>query len=406
MSIVKKVCFIATSDAQGIERYRLFNPMWAIKDLGVEVVQLPIELTDEFALPDLLKSYAMELREADFLVICSPINYSVFNKFNELVKAINAVRIFPNTLKLIADYDDDLFNIAPYNTAYNYYGTKEYNIKQDDDTMLPLWKNGMVYGETEFNTTKNEQHLEDIRRIMRMCSGITTTTERLGAVIRQNNPNVYVCPNAVDTNMWNLELPEKPEHDPSRIRVIMSGGNSHGADFGSIRKGLAKVMKDHPEVDLIFMGQKYGTKRDIPPSRITHIPFAADYDEYVVNMLLSGADIGICPLTDEEFNYSKSPIKWIEYGALGIPAVVAETMYGDHVQDNVNALVYDNSELHREHSFYTKLTSLVEDINLRKSIGTAAKTRVEKVYSLVEQGRTYLSILQQIKDPKHSIVRF
>lgn len=406
MSDVKKVCFIATSDAQGIERYRLFNPMWAIRDLGVEVVQLPIEVNDNFAMPDLLKTYAMELRDADFLLICSPINYKVFSDFKALVDAINLKRVIPNTLKMIADYDDDLFNLAPYNSAYNYYGTSEVHLRQEDGTMLPVWKNGEIYGKTEFSTEENKKHLHDIERIMRMCAGLITTTDRLAASLRIRNPHTFVCPNAVDTNMWNIELPDKPQHDPSRIRVIMSGGNSHGADFGSIRKGLARVMKEHPEVYLIFMGQRYGTKRDIPPSRITHVPFAPDYDEYVINMLLSGADIGICPLVDDEFNSRKSPIKWIEYGALGIPAVVAKTMYSDHVTSEVNALVYDNSELTREESFYRQLKRLVADVKLRKEIGDAAKQKVNEVYSLVEQGKQYLRILEEIKDPKKHILRF
>jgi glycosyltransferase involved in cell wall biosynthesis len=80
-------------------------------------------------------------------------------------------------------------------------------------------------------------------------------------------------------------------------------------------------------------------------------------------------DIGIAPLLDTPFTRSKSPIKAIEYNALGIPVVASNVgPYRDYVVDGVNGFLCDT-----EAEWVDRLNLLVSDADLRASMSEQAR---------------------------------
>lgn len=390
-----KVCFFAASDAAGIERYRLFNPMWAIQDAGVEVVQLPTDIKDGDDLVNALVAAYKDLVDADFLLLCSPTSEAVFNDILKLVAMVNKKRGYHDNLKVLVDYDDDLFSIPPTNQAYGIYGTQEVKLADGRD----LWKNGEEYKFGVFNTQENLHRLNAIQNIMRKADAIITTTNSMVNNFKRYNKNVYANPNCIDMAMFNLDIPEDPR-EQDEIRILYAGGNSHFLDFNSIRPAIAKVLKNYPNVNFTFMGQAYNPGPDIDASRIRTIPFTKDYNEYVVNLKMLNPDIGICPLEHTRFNMCKSPIKWVEYSGIKCASVVAQTVYGDHARNNETAVIYDNTlNSLAADNFYEKLSWLLNNPEERKKIAHQAHTHISKVYSLEKQAERFIGILDHIKDP-------
>lgn len=87
-------------------------------------------------------------------------------------------------------------------------------------------------------------------------------------------------------------------------------------------------------------------------------------------------DIGLCPLAEHEFNLSKSNIKALEFGVLGVPSICTD--YGpyqfiNHGEDGL--LVKSESEWH------AAIEKLITNHELRSELGMNIRKRVMKEYS-------------------------
>ena len=92
---------------------------------------------------------------------------------------------------------------------------------------------------------------------------------------------------------------------------------------------------------------------------VVHFPF---YTPELYPLILANTingDIGICPLEDNEFNKSKSCIKFYEYGACGMATIAPKMLpYESEV-----SYTYQNTN-----DFETKLIRLLNDKELRTNI--------------------------------------
>ena len=90
-----------------------------------------------------------------------------------------------------------------------------------------------------------------------------------------------------------------------------------------------------------------------------------DYEKYL--QTLRESDIALLPLIDNEFNRSKSDLKFIECGACGAAVLASSVVYPKTVKDGVNGLIY-----HDKKEFAQKLQLLIEDRVKRYELATAA----------------------------------
>jgi glycosyltransferase involved in cell wall biosynthesis len=103
-------------------------------------------------------------------------------------------------------------------------------------------------------------------------------------------------------------------------------------------------------------------------------------------------DIGIYPLPNEEWVLGKSGLKAIQYMALGIPTVAAAVGANFRVIENgVSGVLVENEE-----EWENALIAYIENPELRRAHGLAARKRVEENYSVAVNAPTYLSILEKM----------
>jgi hypothetical protein len=118
-------------------------------------------------------------------------------------------------------------------------------------------------------------------------------------------------------------------------------------------------------------------------SRITRFDFVADLDEYWP--LIAAADINLAVLSPGVMSDCKSEIKWLEAAILQVPSVVSGTAtYKEILEDGVDALIVEDHA-----AWAAALDRLIEDYDLRCSIGAAARRKALQLYS-IESGAELL----------------
>jgi glycosyltransferase involved in cell wall biosynthesis len=151
------------------------------------------------------------------------------------------------------------------------------------------------------------------------------------------------------------------------------GTTTHGPDFAMVAPALARIKQEfrqRVEIDIIGM-----TSGELPPglNRIG-LPNAAlqSYPGFVnwLTSQLPGWHIGLAPLIETPFNLCKSPIKTMDYAAMGL-AVLASDMpvYRGSIADGPAGFLVANDSA----AWYAALNWLVRDEDLRRSIAAGAR---------------------------------
>jgi len=245
------------------------------------------------------------------------------------------------TKLLVWEADDDIFSVHNVTAHGNAY---------DDPATLPR----MV-------------------RMLETAHLVTVTTETLADVYRPYNPHVVVLPNCVPD--WLTEI------DPLHYRypklddftIGYTGSASHYEDFLEWTPILNNWMRFNSHRTRLKLFGHNGRPTGAPLSyRIETTPWQKDTATYLRS--LNGAmDVGVAFLNDTEFNAGKSPIKAMEYAALGIPCVATDhPIYRDVIIDGVTGFLCKTSQ-----QWHQALRRLADDIPLRMIMGQNARYHAE-----------------------------
>jgi len=107
---------------------------------------------------------------------------------------------------------------------------------------------------------------------------------------------------------------------------------------------------------------------------------------------LQRMDIGLYPLPNDEWVKGKSGLKALQYMALGLPVVASAVGCNDRVIENgVSGLLVTSQD-----EWLDAISSLILNPRLRCELGSAARARVESLYSVDANKGTYLSLFHQV----------
>jgi glycosyltransferase involved in cell wall biosynthesis len=191
-----------------------------------------------------------------------------------------------NKKKLIVDLDDNLFVIPYYNTAREF------------------WTNKRLF---DHATSLSKSNL------------VTCSTVPLAEYVKKNfNANTIVIPNMLDTF-----YPFKPEEHEKfdKVRIGLTGTITHKGDLSEtlIKYLIKNVQKNR--IELICFGFCPDELKDVA----TIIPWC-NLNQYYPTLNNLHIDIGLIIGKDNEFNESKSNLKYLEYSMLSIPSI-ADAIY-------------------------------------------------------------------------------
>lgn len=287
---------------------------------------------------------------------------------------------------VIADTDDNIFAVNPTNISFGEVGTRvngeelaDGAIVWDEDTATGaknlLWDdraevNGRPNKARNINLAHNRSRVAAFKSGFELARLITVTTQRFKDYLQPIFPDkeIYVFPNSIDFAAYdNLELREHPDE----VRILWQGGNSHFMDLLAIQTPMRNVMKKYPQAKLVIFGQKFKWfEENFAPEQVSYVPWVP-YEAYKLRLGTLGHDINLCPLVNDDFNNSKTNIKFYESSAICRPAATLASNvppYSDEIIDGQTALLFNNGA-----EFEEKLGALIEDATLRQTLASNAK---------------------------------
>lgn len=214
---------------------------------------------------------------------------------------------------------------------------------------------------------------------------VTTTTPALCEYMGMFNPNVWLLPNYLDDRLWSVQLPEQ-KHGENPVVIGYMGSASHGADLELVTSALADLLQScSKDVRLRFWGQE-------PPDRLRNHPLVEwiplqkhDYAEFAAYFQTQTCDIVIAPLVDNLFNQCKSPLKFFEYSARGVPGVYSRLApYEQVIQQGENGFLASGGD-----EWKACLTRLIENPELRYQIGVMAARTVREKWLLSQHAHKW-----------------
>lgn len=204
--------------------------------------------------------------------------------------------------------------------------------------------------------------LDEIQRNIEVSTAVIVSTAPLAERVAAWNPNVHIVPNAVPD--WLLD--HQPQSSSDRLTIGWGGSNTHNMDIEQVAPQLKRFITRNPGVEFHCIGTDYGTRMRLPGDQRRFTPWVPESETFLRTI---DYHIGIAPLRPHIFNQSKSAIKALECGALGIPVIASEVgPYEDYVRHGETGYL-----VRRDHEWGQYLRGLTQDPDLRAAMGHAAR---------------------------------
>lgn len=226
---------------------------------------------------------------------------------------------------------------------------------------------------------------------------VTVSTEHLKNDLIDINPNISVLQNYFDPDLWDLKTTATHQESDTK-KILYMGSHTHAADIELVSDALVRVAKEAGnKVEFVFIGVK-------PPAhlekfaKITHIEnMGYEYKKFVHKFSEIEADLAIAPIRDNTFNKSKSPIKFFEYTALGIPAIYSDIEpYSWVVTEGKNGFLAKS-----ENEWVEKINILLDNQELRKQMVADAKSVITENYLVSDHAYLWKDTYESISLPTH-----
>lgn len=328
MLTVSKVAYYSYSPYRlAWEQIRVISPL---KALGIQLIE---------GVSNGLVNFEA-LKDADLVIL----NRNFAGGFNQSLKVIDLAH--EQGKPVIMDMDDDLL--------------------------------GLEYDHPDLVNSSFGFELVPTLYALRAVDAVTVTTPQLRRVIAQHNEHVYILPNYLDDNIWSMKLMERPANS-FPVTLMYFGTKSHQSDLEMISEPLKALAQKYSErLTFIFYGVEAPVGLD-SVADVRYFPTVThEYKEFARHIQEFDADIAFAPLQDTDFNQNKSPLKYFEYTALGLPSVYSNIPpYKGVVEDGKTGFLASSSE-----EWFDRLTRLVENPMLRKTMLQHAQEDIKQNHLL------------------------
>ncbi|MBQ2658430.1 MAG: hypothetical protein IJF87_07690 [Erysipelotrichaceae bacterium] len=248
---------------------------------------------------------------------------------------------------LIYVLDDDLLNLPDYVSSAKYYHLKNIH--------------------------------NNILKIMGLCDTFLTPSRVLLDKYGKGFRNSFL----IDEPSLNA-VQEKQKND--KIRIGFAGSIDRTQDINHIlEECLLKVIEKYDDrIEIEFMGAK---PKIVDDCHLKYIPYQDSYRKYTEIVKEANWDIGLAPMPDTPFHACKYFNKYVEYASFGIAGIYSDLkpyVYG--IRNEENGLLVENST----EAWYSALSRLIEDDDLREKISGTCIEEANTTYSLKTLSDDYL----------------
>ena len=208
-----------------------------------------------------------------------------------------------------------------------------------------------------------------VATIARQSRKVVVGNEFLAQYARRYNQDVTVIPTAVDTTRF---VPRPPDVEPRRELVVgWIGSPTTFPYLAALAPVLRQVAARH-RFTLRVSGA--GRRVEFPGVKVEEVPWSMKGEVRLFNSL----DIGVYPLTDDEWSKGKCGFKAIQCMACGVPVVAAAVgVNREIITDGVDSFLASTLD-----EWVAKLGRLLTEADLRARMAEAGRRRIEDRYSL------------------------
>lgn len=174
-----------------------------------------------------------------------------------------------------------------------------------------------------------ENYRSTLVDILKLSKMVLVSTNVLKSLYINYNYNTVVEDNRLSKDCWIYDF--KKINTEDNLTVLYFGTNTHSADFETIIPALDKISKKYPKFKVKLIGVDDKSYENTPWIERVKIPDDAKiYPKFVEFLRKCSVDcfLGLAPLKETDFNLYKSPLKVMEYFALGLPVIASN--YGPY----------------------------------------------------------------------------
>jgi glycosyltransferase involved in cell wall biosynthesis len=219
-----------------------------------------------------------------------------------------------------------------------------------------------------------------VEAICRAVDCVTVGNDTLAAFARRHAAHVEVIPTTIDTDAYRMT----DRRANARPVVGWTGSRSTARYLEALAPAL-RMLAGAGDFELHVIGASIA----IDGVNVRCTPWSAATEVGDIR----GFDVGLMPLTDDEWARGKCALKALQYMALGIPPVVSPVGVNSAVvRDGVNGF---HARGHEE--WVDRVGRLLHDPSLRARLGAEARRTVEERYSARVQAPRLSGVLRAVQ---------
>jgi glycosyltransferase involved in cell wall biosynthesis len=351
-----KVLFVSEGP-NGCGLYRVELPLRYLSDYGVEGKLTHVNCSDN------------ELRWADVVVVQKQTDMNFYTRLSRM-KALGK--------RIVYELDDDVFNVPSWNPAYTFF----------------------------------QRVRPNLLKYLQLADAVTASTAFLGERLRKHNPNVYVLPNSLDFQELDREGPYPDIASPldkqckrltwdqykqrceGRVVIGWAGSPTHKKDLQILVPVIKRLSRQYPGKVLFVMGGcvHRETATTTPYGSLVYMEMVPPrvYLRYTASL---GWDIGLAPVADHLFNYSKSNLKVIEYMASGYVPVASDLVtYNTTIQHGKTGYLCKTPQ-----DWMRTLRVLIENKSVREEVRNNAAPYVRQKFDIATNARMWADAYRSVR---------
>lgn len=416
-----KLYGFSTQD-NGCGKYRVWDPLKAIQEAGLAEVDRELDQPQSISI-----ERACAIFDWADVVYCQP--------FSQIWAAsIMLAARDDRKKKMIVDLDDNVWAVHPMNigpvdgkltSLKSHFGgqfqdfwelqaiTKEEAREYKDRIDGTLVKDEQ--GKIHFLKNKRPDVKLAVEFMVKEADAVTTTNEVLANVIREHTDKpVFVIPNCLDLRNW-----KKPTLARD-IWIGWAGSVSHYPDLRPLMSLFDRLMAKYRNLHVQIMGSSFdylfppkaGVKKfpvagygpedamffaDLKdsaerwPGRMRFdkpVPIQ-EYENWICSNWQS--HIAIAPIESNDFNDSKSELKWLEYTAMGIPVIAsAFGPYRRSIRNGIDGILASTTK-----QWESALCTMIESNN-GDLLASEARKRLVWDYAIDRKAFDWMKIFEQV----------
>lgn len=222
-----------------------------------------------------------------------------------------------------------------------------------------------------------------VAQIIKMSTHTIAGNRYLAYFAQRYNSCVSIIPTPLDMDKYH---PHKKYHD-AKVVIGWMGSVTTLRFLEMMKSVFIQLSKRFSHIEFKIVGGDFAIDG---LSNIISKPWSLEQE---LEDLMS-FDIGIMPMPDNDWTKGKCGFKAILYMSMGIPCVCSPVgVNKEIITDGANGFFVTT-----EDEWIKKLSALIEDRDLRRKIGEAARVKAEKEYSLLVNAPRFLEVIDRVYD--------